>query len=148
MTAHTFTSSDTRLAADRLVLTKSHSRGPRDSPPAEYSAEDSTASARTCQEPTVPHLLNGHGLLQAPHSLPSIFLLFRSRCLGLDETSRFLRHEHLAANDTPSGPKQHRSPRSTHSGFEAAPTKPSPTTSPYTPQGHTTPFCFPPLLEP
>ena len=51
ITAHTLTSSDSGLTADRPVLTLSLSR---DSFPADSSAEDSTMSTGTCQEPPVP----------------------------------------------------------------------------------------------
>ena len=132
ITGHTLTSSDSEPAADRPVLTVTLSLGPRDSSFAESSAEDSSMSTGTCQEPRVPPPILRSRATAGTASPSDYVLLFCIQCMILAGTSRVFRHEHLTATDTLPGPR-HRRPAPT----SYRESKPPP---PRLPRRHTPPY--------
>ena len=147
LSAPTLTSRTSGPTADRPVLTTPLSLGPRDSFPADYSAEDSpTTSTRTCPEPPSPPLHPGSRNTAGTASsieFVSPFTPRRPRAIirnlsGRSSKTPPTRHGHPPVASTPPiNP-------STTSGTEAGYDSTSPTTPGRIPQD----CSLPPLRDP
>ena len=138
ITYQTLTCCLSGLAADRPVLTTPLSLDPRDSFPADASADDSTTSTRPCQEPPAPPPALRSRTTAHTASSSEYVCHFRIQSMLQPGTSPVTRHEHLTSTDTPPGPR-HLPPalrRTRESKLQ--PPSASPTTLRYSPQDHPT----------
>ena len=108
------------------------------------------------EPPAPPPNLSGHGLLQIPRLLASMFLFLRTQKMLQARTSRVPHHDHHTATDTPRGPRQHRPlPRRSREPRSPKPRPPRPchttlhgaTPSPFAPPHYCRPWILPNLFR-